>query len=108
MVKGINESPALHARGLRRREPQRARPAHARLHAGARTGFCRLQTRRHGARAARRKAYHSIWIDGVQLNLDDAENKNFVDPLYGKTYLPRKFKIAFAIPPVNDMDVFTN
>jgi sulfite reductase beta subunit-like hemoprotein len=31
-----------------------------------------------------------------------------VDPLYGKTYLPRKFKVAFAIPPVNDLDVFTN
>jgi sulfite reductase (NADPH) hemoprotein beta-component len=35
-------------------------------------------------------------------------NKNFEDPLYGKTYLPRKFKVAFVIPPVNDMDVFTN
>ena len=54
------------------------------------------------------KAYHSIWIDGVQLDNDAAENKNFVDPLYGQTYLPRKFKIAFAIPPVNDMDIFTN
>ena len=31
-----------------------------------------------------------------------------MDPLYGKTYLPRKFKIAFVIPPVNDLDVFTN
>jgi sulfite reductase (NADPH) hemoprotein beta-component len=56
----------------------------------------------------RTRAYHAIWIDGVQLNLEDAENKNFVDPLYGKTYLPRKFKVAFAIPPVNDIDVFTN
>jgi sulfite reductase (NADPH) hemoprotein beta-component len=54
------------------------------------------------------KAYHSIWIEGVQLNLDDPTNKNFVDPLYGKTYLPRKFKTAFVVPPVNDMDVFTN
>lgn len=54
------------------------------------------------------KAYHSIWIDGVQLNLEDPENKNFVDPLYGKTYLPRKFKTAFAIPPLNDVDLFTN
>lgn len=54
------------------------------------------------------KAYHSIWIDGVQLDNEAPENKNFVDPLYGKTYLPRKFKIAFVIPPVNDMDVFTN
>jgi sulfite reductase (NADPH) hemoprotein beta-component len=58
--------------------------------------------------APQTKAYHSIWIDGVQLKLDDADNKNFVDSLYGKTYLPRKFKIAFVIPPVNDLDVFTN
>ncbi len=54
------------------------------------------------------KAYHSIWIDGEQLDLDDPANKAFVDPLYGKTYLPRKFKVAFVIPPVNDLDVFTN
>lgn len=60
------------------------------------------------ALAPRTKAYHSIWIDGVQLDNAAAENKNFVDPLYGKTYLPRKFKIAFVIPPVNDLDVFTN
>ena len=53
-------------------------------------------------------AYHSIWIDGEQLDLEKPENKNFIDPLYGKTYLPRKFKIAFVIPPVNDLDVFTN
>jgi sulfite reductase (NADPH) hemoprotein beta-component len=58
--------------------------------------------------APKTKAYHSIWIDGVQLNLEDAANKDFVDPLYGQTYLPRKFKVAFAIPPVNDIDVFTN
>ena len=60
------------------------------------------------ALAPQTTAYHSIWIDGVQLNNEAAENKNFVDPLYGKTYLPRKFKIAFVIPPVNDLDVFTN
>ena len=54
------------------------------------------------------KAYHSIWIDGVQLNLDAPENKDFVDPLYGKTWLPRKFKVGFVIPPSNDMDVLTN
>jgi sulfite reductase (NADPH) hemoprotein beta-component len=60
------------------------------------------------ALAPQTKAYHSIWIDGVQLDNDAAENKNFVDPLYGKTYLPRKFKIAFVIPPVNDLDVYTN
>lgn len=52
-------------------------------------------------------AYHQIWVEGVQLNLEE-ENKTFVDPLYGKTYLPRKFKTAFAVPPLNDVDVFTN
>jgi sulfite reductase (NADPH) hemoprotein beta-component len=60
------------------------------------------------ALAPRTRAYHAIWIDGVQLNLNDPENKNFEDPLYGKTYLPRKFKTAFVLPPVNDMDVLTN
>lgn len=60
------------------------------------------------ALAPRTRAYHSIWIDGEQLNLEDPANKSFEDPLYGKTYLPRKFKIAFAIPPVNDVDLFTN
>lgn len=56
----------------------------------------------------RTKAYHSIWVDGQQLDLDAPENKDFVDPLYGKTYLPRKFKTAFAIPPINDIDIFAN
>lgn len=54
------------------------------------------------------KAYHSIWVEGVQLNLEEPENKSFVDPLYGATYLPRKFKTAFAIAPVNDVDILTN
>jgi sulfite reductase (NADPH) hemoprotein beta-component len=54
------------------------------------------------------RAYHQIWIDDVQLDLTPEEQLDVVDPLYGKTYLPRKFKIAFAIPPLNDVDVFTN
>jgi sulfite reductase (NADPH) hemoprotein beta-component len=54
------------------------------------------------------KAYHQIWVEGKQLDLVDEEEKDFIDPLYGKTYLPRKFKVAFVIPPLNDIDVFTN
>ena len=54
------------------------------------------------------QAYHAIWVDGVQLNLSEEANTGFTDPLYGQTYLPRKFKIAFVLPPSNDMDVFTN
>lgn len=60
------------------------------------------------ALAPQTRAYHAIFIDGVQLDLADPVNRDFVDPLYGKTYLPRKFKTSLVIPPVNDMDVFTN
>ena len=60
------------------------------------------------ALAPKTPAYHSIWIDGVQLKLDDPAQQNFEDPLYGRTYLPRKFKVGFVIPPVNDIDIFTN
>jgi sulfite reductase (NADPH) hemoprotein beta-component len=60
------------------------------------------------ALAPKTPAYHSIWVDNVQLNLDDPANTGFTDPLYGQTYLPRKFKTSFVIPPSNDMDVFTN
>jgi len=49
------------------------------------------------------KAYHEIWLDGEQLA--GAEEH---EPIYGKTYLPRKFKIAVAVPPVNDVDVFAH
>jgi sulfite reductase (NADPH) hemoprotein beta-component len=53
------------------------------------------------------RAYHQIWVEGVELKLTE-EDANFVDPLYGKTYLPRKFKAAFVIPPLNDIDILTN
>lgn len=48
------------------------------------------------------KAYHEIWLDG-----DKISPENEIDELYGETYLPRKFKIALAIPPHNDVDVFS-
>ena len=48
------------------------------------------------------RAYHQIWVEGVKIKVDDSD---FEDPLYGKTYLPRKLKSAFAIPPLNDTDV---
>jgi sulfite reductase (NADPH) hemoprotein beta-component len=54
------------------------------------------------------RAYHSIWIEGVQLNIEDPAHRDFVDPLYGRQYLPRKFKAAFVIPPHNDVDLFAN
>src|SRR5260221_2140403 len=56
----------------------------------------------------RTPAYHSIWLDGKKVNFTPKEIAGFTDPLYGKSYLPRKFKTAFAIPPLNDIDIFTN
>jgi len=52
--------------------------------------------------APRTRAYHEIWLDGEPL-VGEPE----VEPLYGTTYLPRKFKIGLAIPPLNDVDVFS-
>jgi sulfite reductase (ferredoxin) len=52
----------------------------------------------------RTTAYHQIWVDGEAAT----EDKEIPDPLYGKTYLPRKFKIAIAYAGDNCVDVFTN
>ena len=60
------------------------------------------------ALAPKTKAYHKIWLEGQELDLNAEENKTFIDPLYGTAYLPRKFKTAFAFPPLNDIDIFTN
>jgi sulfite reductase (NADPH) hemoprotein beta-component len=49
------------------------------------------------------RAYHEIWLDGEQIE----SSKTDVEPIYGDTYLPRKFKAAFVIPPQNDVDVFS-
>jgi sulfite reductase (NADPH) hemoprotein beta-component len=54
------------------------------------------------------RSYHRIWLDGAELNLNASAETDFVDPLYTKRYLPRKFKTAFVIPPLNDIDIFTN
>nr|GAT55500.1 predicted protein [Mycena chlorophos] len=53
----------------------------------------------------RTTAYHEIWLD-KKLVAGDAV-KDF-EPMYGEFYLPRKFKIAVAVPPSNDTDVFAN
>lgn len=58
--------------------------------------------------APKTPAYHRIWLDGQELNMNGAGEPNFLDPLYGKRYLPRKFKTAFVFPPLNDIDIFTN
>ncbi len=70
-------------------------------------------------------AYFEIWLDGQRTdengnvspearpkpNTTAVISKNIGsddEPIYGKTYLPRKFKIAIALPPHNDSDIFAN
>ncbi len=51
------------------------------------------------------RAYHEIWLNGEKVAASDADTPP-EDPIYGRTYLPRKFKFGFVIPPVNDIDVY--
>ncbi len=70
----------------------------------------------------RSRAYHEIWLDeepvyrgekqapevpGEAPEEASGKDGDEREPLYGRTYLPRKFKIGFAVPPTNDVDVFT-
>lgn len=52
----------------------------------------------------RTTAYHEIWLDEELVS----SSRQDEEPIYGKHYLPRKFKIAVAIPPSNDVDIFAN
>ena len=49
----------------------------------------------------RTRAYHEIWLDGEKVAGGEES-----EPIYGPTYLPRKFKAAIVVPPQNDVDVF--
>jgi sulfite reductase (NADPH) hemoprotein beta-component len=53
----------------------------------------------------RTPAYREIWLDGEKIVGGEDEA---VEPIYGKTYLPRKFKIVLAVPPSNDVDIFAH
>jgi sulfite reductase (ferredoxin) len=74
------------------------------------------QARREGQRLAdavaahlapRSNAYHDIWLNGEKLS-PDADQADGVEPIYGKVYLPRKFKIAFGLPHDNCVDIYAN
>lgn len=47
------------------------------------------------------RAYHEIWYGEERVASSEPE-----EPFYGRTYMPRKFKIGFALPPSNDIDVY--
>lgn len=55
-------------------------------------------------------AYHEIWLtddDNKKTQIAGDAVQDF-EPLYGPTYLPRKFKITIAVPPHNDTDVYAH
>ncbi len=54
--------------------------------------------------APKTRAYHEIWIGDEAVVPPPKDD----EPMYGPTYLPRKFKIAIAVPPSNDVDVFAH
>ncbi len=51
----------------------------------------------------RTRAYHEIWLDEQLI----ASSVQEIEPIYGSTYLPRKFKIGIAVPPDNDVDIYS-
>ncbi|MFJ8069678.1 assimilatory sulfite reductase (NADPH) hemoprotein subunit [Peribacillus sp. NPDC096447] len=53
----------------------------------------------------RTRAYHEIWLD--EEKVVGSPEVEEVEPMYGKLYLPRKFKIGIAVPPSNDIDVYS-
>ncbi|MCC5833965.1 MAG: NADPH-dependent assimilatory sulfite reductase hemoprotein subunit [Opitutales bacterium] len=52
------------------------------------------------------RAYHEIWLDEEKISGGEEEAE--IEPIYGKTYLPRKFKIVVAVPPSNDVDIYAH
>ncbi len=50
----------------------------------------------------RTRAWHEIWLNEEKIEGGVVED----EPILGRTYLPRKFKIGIAVPPQNDVDVF--
>ncbi|MCW5684153.1 MAG: NADPH-dependent assimilatory sulfite reductase hemoprotein subunit [Pseudolabrys sp.] len=52
-------------------------------------------------------AYREIWLDGEKI-AGAPQPDEVVEPIYGRTYLPRKFKVAVAVPPSNDVDLYAN
>ncbi|GAB1769904.1 assimilatory sulfite reductase (NADPH) hemoprotein subunit [Priestia megaterium] len=54
----------------------------------------------------RTRAYHELWLDEEKV-ISTPEVEEEVEPMYGPLYLPRKFKIGVAVPPSNDIDVYS-
>lgn len=53
---------------------------------------------------AGKQAYHEIWLNGESVT--PAAEPTVAEPIYGKHYLPRKFKTAFGLPHDNCIDIY--
>lgn len=78
-------------------------PAHSKLH----EQIFQLSGKISQLALPKTKAYYEIWLDEAPLPIEEKIELE-QDPLYEERYLPRKFKIGIAIPPDNDVDVFSN
>jgi sulfite reductase (ferredoxin) len=56
----------------------------------------------------RTTAYYEIWVRNGEESEKVHEYAPVEEPIYGRTYLPRKFKTAFALPDDNCVDVYAN
>jgi sulfite reductase (ferredoxin) len=72
-------------------------PVQSRTHAQVQQHAHRIATHL----APRTRAYHELWLGGERITAPEEE------PIYGATYLPRKFKIGVAFPGDNCVDIFT-
>lgn len=54
--------------------------------------------------AAKSRAYSEIWLNGEKMETSGHEE----EPIYGEAYLPRKFKFGIAVPPRNEVDVYSH
>lgn len=62
----------------------------------------------------RTTAYADVWLDGEKVFESETtkpllkESSDPIEPILGKTYLPRKFKTTVVVPPLNDVDLHAN
>ena len=59
------------------------------------------------ALAPQTPAYHELWLTDPETGEKTLEGGGAVEPLYGPTYLPRKFKMGIALPEDNCIDIYT-
>jgi sulfite reductase (ferredoxin) len=63
----------------------------------------------HLAPRAGARAYHEIWLNGEKqeepVPAAEHDHPEADEPIYGKVYLPRKFKTGFALPDDNCTDI---